>query len=110
MPNKNSTPSRTPTVAIEAGLIRNATHAMISHAIPVSRNIHQGPASCHSACAGAACAFLQRIRINAHTRLPFASAVRILRAAGVRPRSVPSPGGLAIFATIFSLRRPPDNA
>jgi hypothetical protein len=49
MPNKNSTPSRTPKVAIEAGVNRNATHAMMSHAIAVSRNSRHGPVSRHSA-------------------------------------------------------------
>src|SRR6516162_10555176 len=34
-----------PTVGIEAGLKRRAIHARMSHAMPVSRNIHQGPAS-----------------------------------------------------------------
>src|SRR5215469_16491907 len=48
MLNKNRTPSKTPTVAIEAGLNRKAIHPMISHAMPVSRNSHQGPASRHS--------------------------------------------------------------
>jgi len=32
-------------VGIEAGLNRSAIHARMSHAMPVSRNIHQGPAS-----------------------------------------------------------------
>ena len=41
--SRNSTPSRTPTVVIEAGVNRSTTHEMISHATPVTRNSHQGP-------------------------------------------------------------------
>src|ERR1700751_5925408 len=37
-------PSSTPTVGIEAGLNRSAIQARMSHPMPVSRNIHQGPA------------------------------------------------------------------
>src|SRR5262249_2738870 len=46
---KNSTPKRTPTVATEAGGNRKTTQERTSQAMPVSRNIHQGPASRHSA-------------------------------------------------------------
>src|SRR5215467_13451347 len=46
--NRNNTPSRTPTVVIEAGLNRSTIKEMISHAMPVTRNTHQGPASRHS--------------------------------------------------------------
>ena len=39
-------PSSAPTVGIEAGANRRAIQARMSHPMPVSRNIHQGPASC----------------------------------------------------------------
>jgi hypothetical protein len=51
MLSKNRTPSRAPTVATEAGVKRSAIHSMMSHAMPVSRKIHQGSASRHSAIA-----------------------------------------------------------
>jgi hypothetical protein len=45
MATRNKTPSRAPTVGTEAGVNRSATHDRMSQAMPVSRNIHQGPAS-----------------------------------------------------------------
>ena len=45
MATRNKTPSRTPTVGTEAGVNRSATQDRMSQAMPVSRNIHQGPAS-----------------------------------------------------------------
>src|SRR6266704_3359608 len=48
-PSRNRTPIRTPTVLTEAGVNRSTITAMISHAMPVTRNSHHGPASRHSA-------------------------------------------------------------
>jgi len=45
MATRKKTPSRAPTVGTEAGVNRSATHDRMSQAMPVSRNIHQGPAS-----------------------------------------------------------------
>src|SRR6266566_6058899 len=48
-PSRNTTPIKTPTVATDAVVNLSTTNEMSSHAMPVSRNIHQGPASRQSA-------------------------------------------------------------
>jgi hypothetical protein len=49
MATRKRTPIKTPTVATEAVVIRKMNTETSSQAMPVSRNIHQGPASRHSA-------------------------------------------------------------
>ena len=69
MATGNKTPSRTPTVGTEAGVNRSATHERISHAMPVSRNMHQGrPAAI--APRGSWTGWLW-VRPGAHEQLPF---------------------------------------
>src|SRR5258706_14435971 len=46
---RNSAPIKTPTVATEAVVIRKTSTEAISQAVPVTRNIHHGPASRQSA-------------------------------------------------------------